>query len=199
MFTGLVQSTGRIVRAAPRGDGLRIAVEVGALDLADVKEGDSIAVAGCCLTVVATEGNTLCFDVSAETMRCTAGLDGGTRVNLEKALRLSDRLGGHWLSGHIDGVGTVEHAQAVGAADGSRLLEIDAPQELARYIAAKGAIAVDGVSLTVNRVDGCRFATNLIPHTLEATTLGELVRGDRVNLEIDLVARYIERLVHGGF
>jgi riboflavin synthase len=194
MFTGIVQSTGWITRAKPRADGLRIAVEVGALDLADVKEGDSIAVAGCCLTVVTVEGNTLCFDVSAETLRCTAGLDGSARVNLEKALRLSDRLGGHLLSGHVDGVGIVAQAQAVGAADGSRLLEVDAPQDLSRFIAPKGSIAVDGVSLTVNRVAGRRFATNLIPHTLGATTLGELTRGARVNLEADLVARYVARL-----
>jgi riboflavin synthase len=198
MFTGIVQSIGRIIRAMPRADGLRIAVAAGTLDLADVKEGDSIAVAGCCLTVVAVEGNTLCFDLSAETLRCTAGLDGSARVNLEKALRLSDRLGGHLLSGHVDAVGVVVHAQAVGGADGSRLLEVDAPRELARFIAPKGSIAVDGVSLTVNRMDGRRFATNLIPHTLGATTLGELTRDSRVNLEVDLVARYVARLHEAG-
>lgn len=198
MFTGIIQATGRIIRAIPRADGLRIAVEAGALDLADVKAGDSIAVAGCCLTVVATEGDTLSFDVSAETLRCTAGLDGSARVNLEKALRLDGRLGGHLLSGHVDGVGMVAQAQAVGAADGSWLLEVEAAQELARFIAPKGAIAVDGVSLTVNHVDGRRFATNLIPHTLGATTLGELSRGARVNLEVDLVARYVARLLEAG-
>jgi riboflavin synthase len=195
MFTGIVQCTGRIARVMPRGDGLRIEVEAGALDLADVREGDSIAVAGCCLTVVAAAGNTLSFDVSAETLRCTAGLDASARVNLEQALRLSDRLGGHLLRGHVDGVGIVARADALGAADASRLLEVDAPQELARFIAPKGSIAVDGVSLTVNHVDGRRFAANLIPHTLGATTLGELARGTRVNLEVDQVARYIERLV----
>jgi riboflavin synthase len=195
MFTGIVQCTGRITRAMPRGDGRRIEIEAGALDLADVREGDSIAVAGCCLTVVAADHDTLSFDVSAESLRCTAGLDASARVNLEKALRLSDRLGGHLLSGHVDGVGIVARADALGAADASRLLEIDAPQELARFIAPKGSIAVDGVSLTVNHVDGRRFAANLIPHTLGATTLGELARGARVNLEVDLVARYIERLV----
>ncbi len=194
MFTGVVQSIGRIRRATPRGDGLRLEVDAGALDLADVRTGDSIAVAGCCLTVVAADGNTLLFDVSAETLRCTAGLDAAARVNLEKALRLSDRLGGHLLSGHVDGVGSVARVQALGAADASRLLEVDAPEALARFIAPKGSIAVDGVSLTVNHVLGHRFAVNLIPHTLAATTLGELAPGMRVNVEIDLVARYVARL-----
>jgi riboflavin synthase len=198
MFTGIVQAVGRIRGARPWGDGLRIGVAVGALDLADVKIGDSLAVAGCCLTVVAIDGDMLCFDVSAETLGCTAGLDGSARVNLEKALRLSDRLGGHLLSGHVDGVGVVARAQAVGTADGSRLLEVDAPEALARFIAPKGSIAVDGVSLTVNRVAGTRFAANLIPHTLAQTTLGELAPGARVNLEVDLVARYVARLHEGG-
>lgn len=196
MFTGIVQSIGRITRAIPSGDGLRVAIEVGALGVDDVKEGDSIAVAGCCLTVVGVDGNTLYFDVSAETLRCTAGLEGSARVNLEKALRMSDRLGGHLVSGHVDGVGIVAREQAVGAADGSRLLEVDAPEDLARFIAAKGSIAVDGVSLTVNRIAGHRFAVNLIPHTLTLTTLGGLKRGASVNLEVDLVARYLERMVN---
>ena len=196
MFTGIVQSTGRFVRTTHHGDGLRVGIDVGALGIGDVNEGDSIAVAGCCLTVVAVQDNTLSFDVSAETLACTAGLDGSGRVNLEKALRLSDRLGGHLLSGHIDGVGIV--ARAVDAADGSRLLEVDAPEELARFIARKGSIAVDGVSLTVNGVSGSRFAVNLIPHTLVETTLGELTRGARVNLEVDLLARYVARLQEAG-
>jgi riboflavin synthase len=195
MFTGIVQSVGRITRAQSRGDGLHIAIEVGALLVADVMVGDSIAVAGCCLTVVAMDGNTLGFDASAETLLCTAGFNEGASVNLEKALRLSDRLGGHLLSGHVDGVGSVVRSEAVGTADGSRLLEIDAPDELARFIAAKGSIAVDGVSLTVNHVAGCRFVANLIPHTLAATTLGEVSPASRVNLEVDMVARYLERLV----
>jgi riboflavin synthase len=193
MFTGIVQSIGRIARAVPRADGLRIAVEVDSMGIDDVKVGDSIAVAGCCLTVVAADHNTLSFDVSQETLRCTAGLGENARVNLEKALRLSDRLGGHLLSGHIDGVGRVARAEAV-ALDGGRELEVDVPEELARFIAAKGSIAVDGVSLTVNRVAGRRFAANLIPHTLAVTTLGELTGGARVNIEVDLVARYLERL-----
>jgi riboflavin synthase len=198
MFTGIVQAVGRIRGARPWGDGLRIGVAAGALDLADVKVGDSLAVAGCCLTVVAVDGDMLCFDVSAETLACTTGLDGSARVNLEKALRLSDRLGGHLLSGHVDGVGVVAHAQAVGSADGSRLLEVDAPAALARFIAPKGSIAIDGVSLTVNRVAGTRFAANLIPHTLAQTTLAELAPGARVNLEVDLVARYVARLQEAG-
>jgi len=197
MFTGIVQAIGQITRANPHGDGLRLAVAAGDLDLGDVNTGDSIAVAGCCLTVVAADGQTLSFDVSAETLRCTAGLDAGARVNLEKALRLCDRLGGHLVSGHVDGVGTVAQVKSLDSADSSRVLEVDAPAELARFIAAKGSIAVDGASLTVNEVHGCRFAVNLIPHTLAATTLGELARGTQVNLEIDLVARYIERLVAG--
>jgi len=198
MFTGIVQAVGRVTRAVPHGDGLRLAVAAGDLGVSEVKTGDSIAVAGCCLTVVAADGQTLSFDVSAETLRCTAGLESGARVNLEKALRLSDRLGGHLLSGHVDGVGMVARFETLGGSDASSLLEVDAPMELARFIAAKGSIAVDGVSLTVNEVRGCRFVVNLIPHTLAATTLGDLARGTRVNLEIDLVARYVERLVNGA-
>jgi len=194
MFTGIVEGIGRVVRTTRHGGGLRILVDVGTLGVGDVVEGDSIAVAGCCLTVVAVEGSALSFDVSAETLACTTGVDANARVNLEKALRLSDRLGGHLLSGHIDGVGIVARADAVEAADGSRLLEVDAPEALARFIASKGSIAVDGVSLTVNRVSGRLFETNLIPHTLAVTTLGELTRGSRVNLEVDLMARYIDRL-----
>ena len=197
MFTGIVQAIGRIASATPHGDGLRIAVETGALGVDGVKPGDSIAVAGCCLTVVAIEGDRLCFDVSAETLSCTTGLDRTDRVNLEPALRLSDRLGGHLVSGHVDGVGGVIQAEAVGAADGSRLLEIEAPAALLRFIAPKGSVAVDGVSLTVNTVAPRHFAVNLIAHTLAATTLGELTRGARVNLEVDLVARYIARLREG--
>ena len=192
MFTGIVQSIGRIVAAAPRADGLRLAVDVGALDSGEVRVGDSIAVAGCCLTVVEKTGQQLSFDVSAETLACTARLDRPGRVNLELSLRLSDRLGGHLVSGHVDGVGVVARVDAVG--DGSTRLDIDAPAALARFIAPKGSIAVDGVSLTVNDVTGPRFAVNLIPHTLAVTTLGELAPGARVNLEVDVIARYVARL-----
>jgi len=194
VFTGIVQAVGRIGSATPHGDGLRIAVEAAALGVDGVKAGDSIAVAGCCLTVVAVERDRLCFDVSAETLSCTTGLDRTGRVNLEPALRLSDRLGGHLVSGHVDGIGSVIRAEVVGAADGSRVLEIEAPVALLRFIAPKGSVAVDGVSLTVNTVAQRHFAVNLIPHTLKATTLRELTRGARVNLEVDLVARYVARL-----
>jgi len=198
MFSGIVESVGRIVRVAPRGDGVRIVLEPGRLDLSDVREGDSIAVAGCCLTVVDKAGGTLNFDVSAESLACTSGLDRAGEVNLEKALRLSDRIGGHLVSGHVDGVGTVARVAPVADDEGSRLLEVDAPAALARFIAAKGSIAVDGVSLTVNSVHGSRFAVNLIPHTLAVTTLARLAAGDRVNLEVDLVARYVARLAESA-
>jgi riboflavin synthase len=182
---------------APKGDGLRLVVAPGALDIADVVIGDSIAVNGCCLTVVAKSGATLGFDVSAETLACTAGLDGAADVNLEKSLRLSDRLGGHLVAGHVDGVGTVvalERVEEVASGTGSFRLAVDAPPALARFIAVKGSIAVHGVSLTVNEVDGARFHVNLIPHTLDVTTLKAAKPGAKVNLEVDLVARYVARL-----
>ena len=195
MFTGIVQAVGRIANVAKQGDGLRIAVDAGVRDIADVAVGDSVCVSGCCLTVVAIHGASLEFDVSAETLRCTTGLDGTGDVNLELALRLGDRLGGHMTSGHVDGVGRVTRFAAIaGDAYGSWFLEIEAPAELARFIAAKGSIAVDGVSLTVNEVAGARFAVNLIPHTLAVTTLKRLASGAAVNLEIDIVARYVARL-----
>jgi len=195
MFSGIVQGVGRITRATPRGDGVRIEIDPGKMDVAGVVLGDSIAVAGCCLTVSAISGGALGFDVSAATLACTAGLDRPGEVNLELALRLSDRLGGHLVSGHVDGVGVVARFEAVAGDEGSRVLEIDAPEELRRFIAAKGSITVDGVSLTVNEVAGSRFGVNLIPHTLAATTLGRLALRARVNLEIDLLARYVERLL----
>lgn len=199
MFTGIVQAVARIADAEARGDGLRIAVDIGLRDVADVAVGDSVAINGCCLTVVAINGSTLDFDVSAETLRCTAGLDRVGDVNMELALRLADRLGGHLVAGHVDGVGTVVGFAAVaGDAGGSWLLEVDVPAELARFIAAKGSIAVHGVSLTVNGVAGSRFQVNLIPHTLAVTTLGALKSGARVNLEVDLVARYVARLADVG-
>ncbi len=199
MFTGIVAAEGRIVAAAPRGDGVRLTVNAAGLSLDDVVVGDSIAVSGCCLTVVAREksAHELCFDVSAETLRCTTGLEEGAAVNLEKALRLADRLGGHLVTGHVDGVGTVQSFAAVGDEGdvSSFRLVVVAPGALARFIAPKGSIAIAGVSLTVNAVEGAAFEVNLIPHTLQATTLRHLVPGARVNLEVDLVARYVERLV----
>ena len=175
----------------PAAGGLRLSVDAGSLDLGDVAVGDSIAVNGVCLTVVARGGAGFDADVSQETLRSTAGFAPGAAVNLEKALRLSDRLGGHLVSGHVDGVGAVARIVALGD---NRLLAVDAPRELARYIARKGSIAVNGASLTVNEIRGAEFAVNLIPHTLAATNLGALAAGDRVNLEVDMMARYIERL-----
>jgi len=195
MFTGIVQAMGRIASTEPQGDGIRLFVDIGVRDVADVNIGDSVAINGCCLTVVAVDGSTLAFDVSAETLSCTTGLDRLGDVNLELALRLADRLGGHLMTGHVDGVGSVSRFEPVaGDAQGSWLLEIDAPLALARFIAPKGSIAVQGVSLTVNAVAGARFAVNLIPHTLTVTTLRRLAPGAPVNLEIDLVARYVARL-----
>jgi riboflavin synthase len=197
MFTGIVGAVGKIAAVAPKGDGLRLVVTPGALDIGDVAIGDSIAVNGCCLTVAAKSGSTLGFDVSAATLACTAGLDRNADVNLEKSLRLSDRLGGHLMAGHVDGVATVvafEQVEELASGTGSWRLDVDAPPELARFIAAKGSIAVNGVSLTVNGVDGARFHVNLIPHTLGVTALNALSPGARVNLEVDLIARYVARL-----
>ena len=196
MFTGIVEGIGRVADVKARGDGVRIAVDVGVREISDVAIGESVAVNGCCLTVVAIRGSTLDFDVSAETLRCTTSLDRVGDVNLERALRVGDRFGGHVVAGHVDGVGTVTRFAPVGdETGGSCLLEIDAPAELTRLIAAKGSIAVNGVSLTVNRVSGTLFDVNLIPHTLAATTLAGLRPGARVNLEADQIARYVERLV----
>jgi riboflavin synthase len=195
MFTGIVTSIGTITRAEPRDQGLRLSIDAGMLDLSDVVVGDSIAVNGVCLTVIALHGDRFDVDVSQETIGCTVGLGAPNEVNLEKSLRLSDRLGGHLMSGHVDGVGEVTRFDNAGE---SFLLAIRAPQELAKYVARKGSITVNGVSLTVNRVAGAEFEINLIPHTLTVTNLKRLKPGSRVNLEVDLVARYIERLQHYG-
>ena len=181
MFTGIVQAVGKIEALRPH----RIAT--GRLPLGDVRIGDSICVQGCCLTVIRKAKGKLWFDVSRATLRVTAGLDRPGSVNLEKSLRLGDRLGGHLVTGHVDGVGRLLRKK------GSEYF-FEAPGKLCRYIARKGSICVDGVSLTVNRVAGRGFEVNLIPHTLKVTTLGRLAAGDRVNLEIDLLARYVERL-----
>ena len=182
MFTGIVQAVGRIAALDP------LQVECPALGLSDVSVGDSICVQGVCLTVTRLLKDGFTADVSAETRRVTSGLDAPAEVNLEKALSLGERLGGHLVTGHVDGVGEV-HSREGG------VVVFTAPQALARFIAAKGSVTVDGVSLTVNRVDGARFEVNLIPHTLQATTLKRLAAGSRVNLEVDLVARYVERLL----
>jgi riboflavin synthase len=183
MFTGIVQAVGRIVRLDP------LEIDCAGLDLADVAVGDSIAVQGVCLTVTALTGKGFTADVSVETRRVTTGLDrAGGAVNLEKALALGEKLGGHLVAGHVDGVGEV-----LSLKDG--VLQVRAPHELARYVARKGSICIDGVSLTVNRVEGDAFEVQLIPHTLDVTTLGSLRAGRKVNLEVDLIARYVERLM----
>jgi len=192
MFTGIVAAIGRIERATPRDGGLRLAIDAGELDTRDVGVGDSIAVNGVCLTVVALADARFEVDVSQETIACTVGLGAPGAVNLEKSLTLADRLGGHLVTGHVDGVGEVIAFDAIGD---NRRLVVRAPQGLAKYIARKGSIAVQGVSLTVNQVAGAEFEINLIPHTLAATTLKNLASGARVNLEVDLIARYVERML----
>lgn len=200
MFTGIVAAIGKITTLTPLATdsdaGLRLQVHAGALDLSDVALGDSIAINGACMTVVARGADTFEVDVSRESLNCTAGLDASGEVNLEKALTLAERLGGHLVSGHVDGLGTVASFERIGE---SWELVVDAPRRLAKYLAYKGSIVVNGVSLTVNRVtdtaDGCEFSINLIPHTIEVTTLKHLHAGARVNLEVDLIARYVERML----
>ncbi|MDA1117439.1 MAG: riboflavin synthase [Proteobacteria bacterium] len=179
MFTGIIAAVGKIVSVKP------FVVDAGKLSLADVRVGDSICVQGACLTVTKKRGRRLSFDVSHETIECTAGLDRPGAVNLEKAMRLSDRLGGHMVSGHVDGVGLM--LQAKGS-----VYTFRAPKAVSRYVAPKGSICIDGVSLTVNRVRGAEFQVNLIPHTLKVTTLSRLKPGSEVNMEADMVARYVE-------
>ena len=194
MFTGIIQALGRIESLSPRGGAMRMAIVAADLDTSDVALGDSIAVSGPCLTAVAISPGRFEVDVSPETLdRTTLGARrAGDTVNLEKALRLSDRLGGHLVSGHVDGIGEV-HSRI--ERDNCVQFGLRAPAALARYISQKGSICIDGVSLTVNAVNGADFELLIIPHTLERTTLGELRSGSRVNLEIDLVARYLERLL----
>jgi riboflavin synthase len=195
MFTGIVTAIGKLTRVTRNADGARIRVAAGGLNLADGQIGESIAVNGVCLTAVRMDAQAFEADVSHETLRCTAGFAEGDTVNLERALQLSDRLGGHLLNGHVDGVGVVRSVEPAG---GNRVITFDAPPEVARYVAVKGSIAVHGVSLTVNAVNGNAFCVNVIPHTLQATTLGGLQAGSRVNLEADTVARYVERLISFG-
>jgi len=203
MFTGIVAALGRIEKieslGAQQGSdeaGVRLVIDAGALDLSDVVVGDSIAIQGACMTAVQVDGRRFSVDVSRESLSKTAGLDRSGEVNLEKALRLADRLGGHLVSGHVDGLGTVVAFDPVGE---SWRLVLRAPAALAKYLAYKGSITVNGVSLTVNRVtdvpDGAEFEINLIPHTIEVTTLQALKPGDAVNLEVDLIARYVERML----
>jgi riboflavin synthase len=196
MFSGIIADIGSIKQATDRDGGLRLVIATSALDLGDVHDGDSIAVNGICLTVVEHTSDSFAVDVSRETLNCTEGLEAiGEPVNLEKALRLADRLGGHLVSGHVDGVGEVIAYTDLGE---SWKLDVSAPQALAKYIAIKGSVAVNGVSLTVNQVSGNIFSVNLIPHTVAMTNLKNLRAGSRVNLEIDLIARYVERMMHAG-
>ncbi|TCT24084.1 riboflavin synthase alpha chain [Thiobaca trueperi] len=196
MFTGIIQSVGQIQRLEPRGGDVRLLIGTGKLPLDGVMPGDSIAVNGVCLTAVELTGQGFAADVSRETLDLTTlgALAPGSRVNLEKALTLATPLGGHLVSGHVDGVGTLleRHEDAR-----SWRLRIQAPDELARYIAHKGSICVDGVSLTVNRVDGAAFELNIVPHTIQETIIGDYRSGARLNLEVDLIARYLERLLLG--
>ncbi|MDP2809577.1 MAG: riboflavin synthase [Rhodocyclaceae bacterium] len=194
MFTGIVAATGKITHLQPLEKGVRLTVESPGLKLGNVAIGDSIAHNGVCLTVIAKKRVSYQVDVSRETLDCTVGLDAeGGEVNLEKAMRLSDFIGGHLVSGHVDGVGEVVKFEPVGE---SHELVIEAPKKLAKYIARKGSVTVDGVSLTTNKVKGRRFSINLIPHTVEVTTLKRLTAGARVNLEVDLIARYVERMLN---
>ena len=201
MFTGIITAVGQITSAQAKGDGLHLVVEVPMGYLDDVALGDSIAIAGACMTATQFEGNTFSLDISRESLSKTVGLDKVGPVNLEKAMRLNDRLGGHLVSGHVDGFGKVVHfSQVANDAYGSWLLRIEAPKELAPFLAYKGSIVVNGVSLTVNKTEdslnACVVDINLIPHTLQSTTLGKLQQGDAVNLEVDLIARYVARMLN---
>ena len=196
MFSGIVQAIGKIAAMRPRGGDVQLVIDAGSLDLAGVALGDSICVSGVCLTVVEIDASHLAFDVSNETLSCTSlgALQPGSGVNLERALRLADRLDGHLVSGHVDGVGRV---LAIEPDARSQRWTFEVPAELAKYIAGKGSVCIDGTSLTVNEVDGARFGVNLIPHTVAVTTFHDKRVGDAVNIEVDLVARYVERLLKG--
>jgi len=205
MFTGIITAVGRIAAVQELGasaqHGKRLTVQAPAGYLDDVGLGDSIAINGACMTVTGLDpaGASFTFDVSAESLDKTSGLAEPGPVNLEKALRAHDRLGGHIVSGHVDGIGTVTRFHAVGESQELRIL---APASLGKYLAYKGSVTVNGVSLTVNSVqdrpDGCELSINLIPHTVQNTSLHALREGSRVNLEIDLIARYVERMLGGG-
>ena len=200
MFTGIVIATGKITSVKPQGAGpdagVRLTIDAGGMPMDDVAVGDSIAVSGACMTVVEKTDKGFSIDVSRESLNRTAGLDGLSEVNLEKSLALGDRLGGHMVSGHVDGIGVVRKFEPVAE---SWELVIEAPLEMAKYFAYKGSVAINGVSLTVNHVEdtasGCLFWINLIPHTIEVTTLKHLKPSSKVNLEIDLIARYVERMM----
>ncbi len=194
MFTGIIEAVGKIRNIEPRGGDWRLTVETGSLDMSDVKLGDSIATNGVCLTAIELGANSYVADVSNESLAVTTlgSLKVGDPVNLEKALRLQDRLGGHLVSGHVDGVGKVVSMTPEGR---SWRYQFEAPVSIAKYIAAKGSICINGISLTVNEVEGCVFGVNIVPHTREATTIQFLQVGSEVNLEVDLLARYLERMM----
>ncbi|MGH8472840.1 MAG: riboflavin synthase [Gammaproteobacteria bacterium] len=199
MFTGIVEAVGYMTAVTDMAGGLRVVIDAGPLDLGDVRIGDSIAVQGVCLTVVDLTGGGFAVDVSRETLRCTTlgECHAGARVNLEKALCLCQergggRLGGHFVTGHVDGIGTVASAQPRDSDAGMRVV---VPEALVRYLARKGSVCVDGTSLTVNRIEGREFEVHLIPHTLSATIAGSYRAGTRVNIEVDLLARYVESLL----
>ncbi len=192
MFTGIITGLGRLTQIIQQEKGIRATITCDDFGLDDVAIGDSIACSGACLTVVAKTANSFSVDISQESLRCTTGLDHlDTEVNLEKALRLSDRLGGHLVSGHVDGVGEVVSFKPVGE---SWELRVRMPRELEKFVAAKGSITIDGVSLTVNRIDLQVFSVNIIPHTLAATSFKRLASGVKVNVEVDLIARYLAQL-----
>ena len=200
MFTGIITAVGQIKSAQAKGDGMYLVVEVPPGYLDDVVLGDSIAIQGACMTATQLTANSFALDISRESLSKTVGLDKVGPVNLEKAMRLNDRLGGHLVSGHVDGVGKVAHFSPVANdAYGSWLLRIEAPKDLAPFLAYKGSIVVNGVSLTVNKTEdtpnACIVDINLIPHTLQSTTLGKLKQSDAVNLEVDLIARYVARML----
>ncbi|MGA2343144.1 MAG: riboflavin synthase [Steroidobacteraceae bacterium] len=194
MFTGIIIATGRIVSTADRGGDIELGIDAAGLDLARIAVGDSVCVQGVCLTATRLDGTRFCADVSGETLaKTTLGLlKNGSRVNLEPSLRAGDPLGGHLVSGHVDAVGRLA---AVAEEARSRRLQFELPEGLMRFVAPKGSICIDGVSLTVNEVEGRRFGVNIIPHTYQVTTLGELAPGSHVNVEIDVIARYLDRLV----
>jgi riboflavin synthase len=196
MFTGIIQAVGEVAALEPRGEDLRLRIRTGKLELSDVGIGDSIATSGVCLTVVELPGDGFWADVSGETLACTCTgqLKVGERVNLEKALTPATPLGGHLVSGHVDGIGEVVSRREDGR---SVRFRMRAPDHLARYIAAKGSVCVDGISLTVNAVQGAEFELNIVPHTLRETSMGEFQPGRRFNLEVDIIARYLERLLLG--
>ncbi|MCK9505109.1 MAG: riboflavin synthase [Porticoccaceae bacterium] len=200
MFTGIIEALGRVVAierlGGVEGEDVRLSLDTAGLDMSDVALGDSIAVNGVCLTVVELTKSGFAADVSGETLRLTSigGLGEGSRVNLERAMQSGARFGGHMVSGHVDGLAEVVGRDSDGRSEHFRLR---APAALARYITHKGSVTIDGTSLTVNRVEGCEFDLNIIPHTLENTIIGEYRVGTRVNLEVDLIARYLERLLLG--